>query len=503
MKFKRKFVLIFIVCSILIGCNYNKNSVSTTYPSNEEPNKELKSSINAKLIFDLGDVNVVDAKLENSNLYLIFNNIYSGNISSWGHLCLIDLNNIKNVKRSNIIYNPKRIVGIVDDTLFLHCSHDLLAFDKNSMLSKSFFVPGDPDVLEVNSERLYFMSSLPAVLSCAQRTNPKIIWEFKIEEDNYELLPYVHELYGKVFLIASELFQPTLDTVNYNIYLIVLDPNSGKELTRQPLSITSLPCEGLSFPDAFCSFKNNQMVILSKRKTDLYEITSYEINNSGLIKKLWKKEFKIPKSLFSPNKDKKDIFIGLINSSKFVIDDSYIYIPYQESQREPSQEITKKSLIALDRNSGKLIWKCNLQDPGRFENFIKVYNSNEKGKILISTSDINSTNSKPTFLYYFYCINQQNGNIIWQNRLNSFFNYSINNTDETLWFVGEDDQNESIILNAINIKEGTTLGTFESKNKDIHNVYYDHNIILPNGKDEAIYILGDGRIYDIKLTQKQ
>lgn len=138
MKFKRKFVLIFIVCSILIGCNYNKNSVSIPYSSNEELNKELKSSINAKLIFDLGDVNVIDAKLENNNLYLLFNNIYSGNISSWGHLCLIDLNNIKNVKRSNVLYNPKRIVGIVDDTLFLHCSHDLLAFDKNSMLSKSF-----------------------------------------------------------------------------------------------------------------------------------------------------------------------------------------------------------------------------------------------------------------------------------------------------------------------------------------------------------------------------
>ena len=115
--------------------------------------------------------------------------------------------------------------------------------------------------MEVNSERLYFISSPPAVLSCAQRTNPKIIWEFKIEEDNYELLPYVHELYGKVFLIASDLFQPTSDKVNYNLYLIVLDPNSGKELTRQPLSITSLPCEGFNFPDVFCSFKNNQMVI--------------------------------------------------------------------------------------------------------------------------------------------------------------------------------------------------------------------------------------------------
>jgi len=257
----------------------------------------------------------------------------------------------------------------------------------------------------------------------------------------------------------------------------------------------------LGFPDLFCSFKENQMLILSKKRTNMYEVLSYKVNTDGMIEKTWQKEFKASSGLFCINRSKKDIFIGLRSDlSKVIIDDQCIYIPYQEISLEDSpQKIIRKSLFALDRKTGKLMWKFDMPDPGRFEYFFKVHNSNRKGKIIISSFDLKTSKLSTTF---FYCLDQQKGNLIWQNKLDSFY-YSVNATNNVLWFIGEDNEKQSLILRAINTESGAIMGSFESKSTKNDKVYYSNNIILPYGENEAIYVCGDGRIYDINLIEKQ
>lgn len=501
MQFK-KFVLVYIVCFILIGCNYNKNSVSTPYSSNKELNNELneglKSSIDVKLIYDLGDVNIVDAKIDNNNLYLLFNNIYSGNISSWGHLCLIDLNNIRNIKRSNVLWRPKRIAGIIDNTIFIHCSHDILPFNKNTLLREEFFVPGDPDIVEVNKERIYFVTSPPSMLYCYQREDKKLLWEFKIQEENYELLPYIYELDGKVFLLVSELLQSVATSHNYRLHIIVLNPQDGKELGKQSLSLTFVRSDVFISSDVFCSFKDNQMFLLVRGTKD-FKIATYEISSNEILKEIWRKDYKtFSYSFFF--KEEKDVTIGFWDKSKrLVVDESYIYVPYQEViSKNSSEKNAKKTLFALDRKTGKIVWKYEFSDSKRFESWIGEYEHKDaKGKVIFSTFSFSSENHYSP-ITDIHCLDRQNGKLIWKSTFNSFhqiFSFKEN----LLWLIEDNEKFHSTVV--IDVNTGKILSSFKSEKIKAYNVYYSDDMILPLSKTEAIFVFGEGRIYYMRLIE--
>jgi outer membrane protein assembly factor BamB len=485
-----------------INSNENIISKETVLPQtniDENIQPDSNYSIKADLLYDLSSEvsEIIDSKIDNGFLYLLatIKNEYR-TLSSWSHIHKIDINNGKRVRRSNIIYKGFGIAGISDNTLYLSISHDIVPFNKNDFNRINFFISVDPRIIYESNSKIYLDSSEQSEITCISKKDNKLIWKYPIEVSNNSMdyLPYVYEINNKVILFALN-----HSDENKTLNLILLDSETGKELSRNYLF--SLIKDD---PKIYISYKDTNFYIINEAQ-DSIEFRAYNIAPDGTFNSLWGKRFK--GNVLPRNKEGlKYISFGFQFSNEIIVDDKNVYLPiYERKNKSADQdsEPTEKSIYALDIKTGKLIWVYKFPDKGNFIEFLKQSRQKiDENNLCFSTFGYDQNHNE---IYLIYSINKANGKLTWSSRLDGDI-LDINRLyGDKIWLVERteiDSSSESYTLILLDANSGKLLNKYEPEKTNFHTFGTNINFI-PYSDTEAIYVLEDGRIFRITLSEKK